>query len=385
MQIIFLIHGFRHGLCWGQSEMMTKVNMNTAQSSQQRNGRGSEFVGDSPVSVPIGGCEESSLVLRDLEVPANGEWAHRSGGWTFLLMRDGAASLDSATLSRPVKAGDALVLAGTAAATLHPVRPAAFFTYHSAVHPVSSAGFSCSCFRFFPDRLHEILNLSERHLLKTVERQLGGVMYHPAACKFAHCFQAIAKRQETSVDLAHRSQLLQLVSSWLTESTVASNGAETGEDMEDPLDMCTEARVAGVLRHMPHEQIQALSIDEVAQRCGCSRRHLNRVVNKHFGCSIVQLKLEVRLERATELLRNSNSKIIDVAMECGFNHLGAFSTKFRAKYGTTPAHWRGLATHDGASLAQSTNTHPRQTPCERGQPIAEVSPSFGSLPREIDS
>lgn len=133
----------------------------------------------------------------------------------------------------------------------------------------------------------------------------------------------------------------------------------------DPLDTGTEARVAGILRHMPHAQIQALSIDELAHRCGCSRRHLNRIVNKHFGCSIAQLRLDVRLERATELLRNSNSKIIDVAMECGFNHLGAFSAKFRAKYGTTPAHYRGLVINGRASAAEPTSFQARRASREK--------------------
>ena len=340
--------------------MATKVNINSGQASQELNGQGSDSVGDFPVSVPTQECEDGALILRELEVPEDGGWVHRLGGWTFLLMRDGAGSLDSAVLSRPVKAGDALVLAATTAAALEPTRHAAFFTYYSAANSVSSAGFSCSYFRVFPDRLNEILNLSERYQFQTVERQLGGISYHPAASRFARSFQATAKRQAASVNLAHRSHLLQLVSSWLTESAVASNGGGAEEDIEDQLDTGTEARVAGILRHMPHAQIQALSIDELAQRCGCSRRHLNRIVNKHFGCSIAQLRLDVRLERATELLRTSNSKIIDVAMECGFNHLGSFSAKFRAKYGTTPAHYRGLTTNGRASLAEPVSFQTRQ-------------------------
>jgi len=336
------------------------VNTSIAQTSLERNGRGSEFGGDVRMSVPIGECEECSLVLRDLEVPASGKWVHRPGGWTFLLIRDGAASIDSAVLSRPVKAGDALVLAGAAVAALRPTRPARFFADHSSVDPVTSAGFSCSSLRFFPDRLHEILTLSERHLLKTVERQFGGVMYHSATSEFARCFQAIPTPHKALVNLAHRSQLLQLVGFWLTESTIAYNGAGTGEDVEDPLDMGAEARVAGVLRHIPRDQIHALSIDEMAQRCGCSRRHLNRVLSKRLGCSIVQLRLDVMLERAVGLLRNPNSRIIDVAMECGFNHLSTFSARFRAKYGASPAQWRVLATHGVASLAEIPKSHAPQ-------------------------
>lgn len=328
---------------------MIKMTVSTAQTARMGNELGSEFLGDVPIPVPIGGFDESSLVLRDLEVPADGKWAHRLGGWTFLLVRDGTASIASAALSRPMKAGDTLVVAGATAATLEPIRSVAFFAYRPPSAPAADAGFSCSYFRFFPDRLNEILNRSERRLLKTVERQLGGVMHHPAGSEFARRFQAIAKLQRVPVNLAHRSQLLQLVSSWLTESTVASNIAECEEDIEDPLDMGAETRVAGVLRHMPRELILGLSIDEVAQRCGCSRRHLNRIAKKHLGYSFVQFRLEARLERATELLRDSNSKIIDVAMESGFNHLSTFSARFRAKYSTSPRRWRALAASGRAS------------------------------------
>ena len=334
--------------------------MTTSEPSQEWIGNRAEPVGDPRGIAPVESSDESSLMLRDLKVPETGRWVHRLGGWTFLLLRDGAGSLDSAVLARPVKAGDVLVLAGATEATLHPTRPAAFFTYYSTVRPISTTGFSCCYFRIFPDRLNEILNLAERYLFKTVERDWGGVIYYPAGSRLARRFDKLAKRQEHTVNLSHRSHLLKLVSAWLTESTVSSNGVRVTKEAQQPMDTGTEARVAGLLQHMPHAQIQALSIDELARRCGCSRRHLNRVVNKHFGCSVAQLKLDVRLERAVELLRNSGSKIIDVAMECGFNHLGSFSAKFRAKYGTTPAHWRLLTADGRASLVVRGDFEQRQ-------------------------
>jgi AraC-like DNA-binding protein len=52
------------------------------------------------------------------------------------------------------------------------------------------------------------------------------------------------------------------------------------------------------------------------------------------------MKMDVRLEKAASLLRASDAKIIDVAMECGFTHLGLFSAKFRQRYGARPSEWR---------------------------------------------
>ena len=50
--------------------------------------------------------------------------------------------------------------------------------------------------------------------------------------------------------------------------------------------------------------------------------------------------MEIRLDKATRLLANSDSKVIDIAFQCGFCHLSQFSSKFKKRYGTTPALWR---------------------------------------------
>jgi Helix-turn-helix domain len=42
-------------------------------------------------------------------------------------------------------------------------------------------------------------------------------------------------------------------------------------------------------------------------------------------------------------LRNLDSKIIHVAEECGFNHLGLFNTCFKRRFGVSPGEWRKQA------------------------------------------
>jgi hypothetical protein len=47
--------------------------------------------------------------------------------------------------------------------------------------------------------------------------------------------------------------------------------------------------------------------------------------------------------KAVSLLRNPREKVINVAEQCGFNHLGLFNTCFKKRYGTSPGQWRKLA------------------------------------------
>ena len=78
----------------------------------------------------------------------------------------------------------------------------------------------------------------------------------------------------------------------------------------------------------------------MAHKFNCSRRHLNRLFHQHFGCSVASLRMEIRLLKALSLLRDPNVKIINVADQCGFNHLGLFNACFKKRFGNTPSQWR---------------------------------------------
>src|SRR2546430_2401773 len=70
------------------------------------------------------------------------------------------------------------------------------------------------------------------------------------------------------------------------------------------------------------------------------RRHLNRLFHQYFGFSVAALRMEMRLLKDVSLLRDPNIKVINVAEQCGFNHLGLFNTCFKRRFGQTPGHWR---------------------------------------------
>src|SRR5207248_10534258 len=83
-----------------------------------------------------------------------------------------------------------------------------------------------------------------------------------------------------------------------------------------------------------------LPVGALADKFNCSRRHLNRLFHQRFGCSVAALKMEVRLLKAVTLLRDPAAKIINVAEQCGFNHLGLFNTCFKRRFGASPGQWR---------------------------------------------
>jgi AraC family transcriptional regulator len=48
----------------------------------------------------------------------------------------------------------------------------------------------------------------------------------------------------------------------------------------------------------------------------------------------------LRLQRARHLLSHSDAKIINVALDSGYHHLGLFNAKFKKRFGMTPGDWR---------------------------------------------
>ncbi|WP_298916581.1 helix-turn-helix domain-containing protein [uncultured Roseobacter sp.] len=79
-----------------------------------------------------------------------------------------------------------------------------------------------------------------------------------------------------------------------------------------------------------------LSPDEISQIVGVSTRQLERLFAKYAGISPKRHYLRLRLEKARDLLRQTDFSVTDVCVACGFKSLSHFSKSYRAAYGISP-------------------------------------------------
>ena len=109
-----------------------------------------------------------------------------------------------------------------------------------------------------------------------------------------------------------------------------------------------------VLRHMPHKLRQAidlmqrhienpLALPDIARRVGLSPRQLERLTLRHAGQSPLRLYMQLRVERARELLIYSDRSVIDVAVQAGFSSTSHFAAWYKRIYGARPSEMRGGA------------------------------------------
>lgn len=75
--------------------------------------------------------------------------------------------------------------------------------------------------------------------------------------------------------------------------------------------------------------------------------HLSETFKHHVGQNFSDYLVNLRMERAVELLKDNQLKIIDVANLVGFSSSGYFSTVFKKHYGQTPVEFRNSITGNG--------------------------------------
>jgi AraC-like DNA-binding protein len=83
------------------------------------------------------------------------------------------------------------------------------------------------------------------------------------------------------------------------------------------------------------------SAQKLAAAAGLSERYVNELLYE-AGASFTMRLTELRLRKAAELLtRGGESRISDIAFDCGFNDLSYFNRCFRRRFGLTPSAARG--------------------------------------------
>lgn len=80
----------------------------------------------------------------------------------------------------------------------------------------------------------------------------------------------------------------------------------------------------------------SLDLDFVAKRLNVSRSTLFRRVKSETGNNISEYIRNLKLEKATTLIKSGENSIEDIASMCGFNSTSYFCKCFKDKYGVTP-------------------------------------------------
>ncbi|HLS69141.1 MAG TPA: GlxA family transcriptional regulator [Kiloniellales bacterium] len=115
------------------------------------------------------------------------------------------------------------------------------------------------------------------------------------------------------------------------------------------------ARLAAVIELMEDNMEEPLGLAELAAAGKLSKRQLSRLFRAHVGEPPLRHYLNLRLERARQLLQQTRMPVFEVGLACGFSSAPYFSRAYRARYGHPPTlerRGRGLPLeHYGAAAS----------------------------------
>jgi AraC family transcriptional regulator len=95
------------------------------------------------------------------------------------------------------------------------------------------------------------------------------------------------------------------------------------------------------IKEFVHAKVEEeLTLHEMAQSVELSIAHFSRMFLKSTGETPHQFVLRHRIERAKEMLRAADVRILDVAIACGFKTQQHFARVFRRACGASPTEYR---------------------------------------------
>ncbi|ADU36786.1 AraC family transcriptional regulator [Variovorax paradoxus] len=109
----------------------------------------------------------------------------------------------------------------------------------------------------------------------------------------------------------------------------------------DALRLGSEAASLGQLRRaeefMRSRLDTAVSLEEVAEAAGVTRRMLALLFRRHRDLSPMEVLRNMRLDAAhAQLARHDGTSVTQIALDCGFSHLSRFAACYRERFGQLP-------------------------------------------------
>lgn len=83
-----------------------------------------------------------------------------------------------------------------------------------------------------------------------------------------------------------------------------------------------------------------LTLDQLAAQVGLSKFHFDRLFKRAIGLSPLRYQIDMRMNEARRLLRETRKSVLEVALDVGYKNPSHFAKLFRRENGLTPSQYR---------------------------------------------
>ena len=147
-----------------------------------------------------------------------------------------------------------------------------------------------------------------------------------------NAWQACTK-ETTGYEFQTRNQL-----SWLT-FLLYSHMEENKMDISSHAKR-TSNRMKQMLQYISNHYAENITIEDLSKSASISESECLRCFKKTIDTTPIQYLKSYRIKKAAEFLTNTDTKIIDIGLMCGFQDMSYFAKVFRQTYNCTPSEYR---------------------------------------------
>jgi AraC family L-rhamnose operon regulatory protein RhaS len=160
-----------------------------------------------------------------------------------------------------------------------------------------------------------------------------------------HCFQATPTIRSLIPaligELQSTRELRNVLAITLLRAILVELKRVVGSEVTDTATYTpSEQRVQEFITRLSSDCGQQWTLANMAHDCGIRRTQLCKIFHKLTGSTPMEFLSRIRIEHAKTLLRRSDTKVIDIAFECGYSSSQYFAKTFRQATGQTPSVYR---------------------------------------------
>lgn len=97
-----------------------------------------------------------------------------------------------------------------------------------------------------------------------------------------------------------------------------------------------------VIRYIAFNYTKKITLKSVSKHMGISQSHLSRIFSQKVNGGFNRYLNMMRIEKAKELLKNTDKNIFEIMLEAGFSDQGTFNRVFKQNENCTPREYRNI-------------------------------------------
>lgn len=97
-----------------------------------------------------------------------------------------------------------------------------------------------------------------------------------------------------------------------------------------------------IFSYMREHLDSTITLSDLSRLSHLEKSYLSRLFRRETGKTPIEALIEMRLDRASDLIASSNLSVSKIAAECGYNTASFFISSYKKRYGVTPEAHRQL-------------------------------------------